>query len=97
MTSLIESHIVANIVLYKILNSLIRPMALSTCTRTWAIFVIIMSLAGIYGDNKEEGRSTPNSVASKINLVFGYSFLNTSGIYFFTICHGGKRSMALRL
>lgn len=36
-------------------------------------------------------------MASMIILVFGYSFLKLSGIYFLTMCHDGKVSIDLKL
>jgi len=48
-------------------------------------------------DTREEGRSIANLVVSMIIWVFGYSFLKTSGMYFFTICQGGNHSIPFKL
>ena len=47
--------------------------------------------------DKDKGRSVSNSVASIKSLVFGDKFLKASGMYFFTTCMGGKRSIDLRV
>ena len=47
--------------------------------------------------DKDEGRSVSNSLASIMSLVFGDKFLKASGMYFFTTCIGGKRSIDLRV
>jgi len=64
---------------------------------TFTVFLFLYAEKVQAWDSREEGLSTGNSVASMIIRVLGYSFLNASGIYFFTMCHGGNLSIDLKL